>query len=250
VLGEKGEVLDSSKVRDGPIFAIQPVEAKKIWVYSDKGRSVVEFRDKKIQVTANKNSKFSMDMDGQFHQARAKGDFPLEEFDAKIPGRIYGSPRVMLESVGEPTEYVNVFAYATDSESYRRDLVEDNKALTYFEVVGKGHSKIRKVEMKSPVKQFFNCFSKQKESRKDAIYVLTCDDKITRFKVTELVDEAIDSDNLSRTMVYEDEGENHEMEDIGDIETFTVRADSSNANKVYFAMKDEDDLFLVVDELD
>jgi len=39
VLGEKGEVLDSSKVRDGPIFAIQPVEAKKIWVYSDKGRS-------------------------------------------------------------------------------------------------------------------------------------------------------------------------------------------------------------------
>ena len=47
-------------------------------------------RDKKIQVTANKNSKFSMDMDGQFHQARAKGDFPLEEFDAKIPGRIYG----------------------------------------------------------------------------------------------------------------------------------------------------------------
>ena len=25
----------------------------------------------------------------------------------------------MLESVGEPTEYVNVFAYATDSESYR-----------------------------------------------------------------------------------------------------------------------------------
>merc|ERR1719348_50424 len=199
VLGEKGEVLDSSKVRDGPIFAIQPVEAKKIWVYSDKGRSVVEFRDKKIQVTANKISKFSMDMDGQFHHARARGDFPLEEFDTKIPGRIYGSPRVMLESVGEPTEYVNVFAYATDSESYRRDLVEDNKALTYFEVVGKGHSKIR------------------------------------RFKVTELFDEAIDSDNLSKTMVYEDEGENQEMDDIGDIETFTVRADGSNATKVYFA---------------
>lgn len=90
VLGEKGNVIHSLKVREGPIFAIQEVEVKKIWVYSDKGRSVVILEGNELKIKANKNSKFSMDMDATFHQARDKGDFPLEEFDAKIPSRVYG----------------------------------------------------------------------------------------------------------------------------------------------------------------
>ena len=72
----------------------------------------------------------------------------------------------MVEAVGEPTEYINVFAYATDSERYRRDLVEDSKASTTLEIVGKGHSKLRSVEMNSPVKQVLNCFIKSKDVRK------------------------------------------------------------------------------------
>ena len=32
----------------------------------------------------------------------------------------------------------------------------------------------------------------------DAFYVLTCDDKITRFKTTELMDSNIDDDSLTR----------------------------------------------------
>jgi len=90
VLGEKGDLINSLKVRDGPIFAIQDVEVKKVWVYSDKGRSVVTLEGTELKIKANKNSKFSMDLDARFHQTRDKGDFALEEFDARVPARIYG----------------------------------------------------------------------------------------------------------------------------------------------------------------
>jgi len=244
VLGEKGNVIHSLKVREGPIFAIQEVEVKKIWVYSDKGRSVVILEGNELKIKANKNSKFSMDMDATFHQARDKGDFPLEEFDAKIPSRVYGCPRMMVEAVGEPTEYINVFAYATDSERYRRDLVEDSKASTTLEIVGKGHSKLRSVEMNSPVKQVLNCFIKSKDVRKDALYVLTCDDKITRFKVTELIDDSITDDNLTRELIFADDSDNNDMEDIGDIETFTARL-----GMVCFVMRDSDEVYVVIDDV-
>lgn len=89
-LGEKGDLIHSLKVRDGPIFAIQDVEVKKVWVYSDKGRSVVNLEGNELKIKANKNSKFSMDLDAAFHQSRDKGDFALEEFDAKVPARVYG----------------------------------------------------------------------------------------------------------------------------------------------------------------
>ena len=66
------------------------MEVKKVWVYSDKGRSVVTLEGTELKIKANKNSKFSMDLDARFHQHRDKGDFALEEFDARVPARIYG----------------------------------------------------------------------------------------------------------------------------------------------------------------
>jgi len=245
VLGEKGDIIDSLKVRDGPIFAIQDVEVKKVWVYSDKGRSVVVLEGGKLRVMASKNSKFSMDMDATFHKTRVKGDFPLEEFDAKVPSRVYGCPRLMMEEIGggDSIDYVNTLAYATDSERYRRDLVEDNKAPTSLEVVGKGHVKLRSIDMKSPVKQVLNCFVKNKDVKKDALYVLTCDDRITRFKVSELLDESIPDESLNQVLIFKDDEVNEESEDIGDIEMFTVRE-----KKVCFIMRDTDEVYEVEDE--
>jgi len=244
VLGEKGDIIHSLKVRDGPIFAIQDVEVKKIWVYSDKGRSVVILEGNELKIKANKNSKYSMDLDATFHKTRDKGDFPLEEFDAKIPSRIYGCPRVMLEGVGDDTQYVNVFAYATDSERYRRDLVEDSKAPTTLDIVGKGHTKLRSIEMESPVKQVLNSYVKSKDARKDALYVLTCDDKITRFKVTELMDDSISDDNLTQVVIFKDDEVSAESEDIGDVESFTCRD-----GLVCFIMRDSDDVYVVKDDI-
>merc|ERR1712212_605448 len=226
VLGEKGDIIDSLKVRDGPIFAIQDVEVKKVWVYSDKGRSVVVLEGGKLRVMASKNSKFSMDMDATFHKTRVKGDFPLEEIGG-----------------GDSIDYVNTLAYATDSERYRRDLVEDNKAPTSLEVVGKGHVKLRSIDMKSPVKQVLNCFVKNKDVKKDALYVLTCDDRITRFKVSELLDESIPDESLNQVLIFKDDEVNEESEDIGDIEMFTVRE-----KKVCFIMRDTDEVYEVEDE--
>ena len=54
---------------------------------------------------------------------------------------ITGSPRVMLENEGE--DYVNAIAYSTDSERFRRDLVEEKRALPLLEVVGRGQAKVR-----------------------------------------------------------------------------------------------------------
>lgn len=71
----------------------------------------------------------------------------------------------MLEA-SDDSAYINVFAYATDSETYRRELVEDSKAPTTLEITGKGQSKIRTIEMGSPVKQVLNCFVKSKDIRK------------------------------------------------------------------------------------
>ena len=39
---------------------------------------------------AKRKSKFSMALDGEFYRERNKGDFPLEEFECKVPSRIYG----------------------------------------------------------------------------------------------------------------------------------------------------------------
>lgn len=242
VLGEKGDVTHSIKVRDGPIFAIQEVEVKKVWVYSEKGRSVVVLENGELKVTGNKNSKFSMDLDATFHKSRDKGDFPLAEYDAKVPSRVYGSARIMLEGVGDNNTYINVFAYATDSERYRRELVEDNKAATTLDIVGKGQAKLRSIEMNSPIKQVLNCYVKSKDVRRDALYVLTCDDKITRFVTTELIDESIPNESLSKAVIFEDDNENADSEDIGDIETFTVRQ-----GMVCFVMRDADDAFIVMD---
>lgn len=244
VLGEKGDVIHSLKVRDGPIFAIQEVEVKKVWVYSDKGRSVVVLENNELKVTGNKNSKFSMDMDATFHQSRDKGDFALAEYDARVPSRVYGCARILMEGVGDNNNYVNVFAYATDSEQYRRELVEDNKAPTTLDIVGKGQAKLRSIEMNSPIKQVVNCFVKSTEVRRDAMYVLTCDDKITRFKVSELIDESIPDESLTKVVIFEDDNENAENEDIGDIETFTVRQ-----GMVCFVMRDADDAFVVIDKV-
>jgi len=244
VLGEKGEILDSVRVRDGPIFAIQDVEVKKIWVYSDKGRSVVTLENNKLVVKANKNSKFSMDLDNTFHNARDKGDFALEEFDVKIPSRIYGCPRILMEGADDDISYTNVFGYATDSERYRRDLVEDGKAATVLDVRGKGHSKLRELEMDSPIKQVLNCYSRDKKTRKDALYVLTCDDKITRFSCKELMDESIDDGALTKEVVFSNDDPNATTEDIGDIESFTVRL-----GMVCFIMRDAEDVYIVVDNV-
>ena len=72
----------------------------------------------------------------------------------------------MLEGVGDDAQYVNVFAYATDSERYRRDLVEDSKAPTTLDIVGKGHTKLRSIEMEFPVKQVLNSYARSKDVRK------------------------------------------------------------------------------------
>ena len=72
----------------------------------------------------------------------------------------------MLEASGDDVAYINAFAYATDSERYRRELIEDNKAPTTLEITGKGQSKIRTIEMNAPVKQVLNCFVKSKDVRK------------------------------------------------------------------------------------
>jgi hypothetical protein len=242
-LGERGELIDKIKVRDDPIFAIQDVEARKIWVYSNKGRSVVTLENNALVSKANKKSKFSMALDGAFYKDRTKGDFSLEEFECKVPSRVYGSPRILLEDVNDG-EYVNAIAYATDSETFRRDLVEDKKALPVLEIVGRGQSKLRTIQLSAPVKQVMNCFAKQKSTRKDAFYVLTCDDKITRFKTTELMDTNIDDSNLTQVLVYEDkDGDDDDNDELGDIESFTARQDT-----VLFIMRDSDEMFIVKDE--
>jgi len=243
VLGERGDLIDKVKVRDDPIFAILDVEARKVWVYSDKGRSVVRLENNKLVVDANKKSKFSMSLDWTFHKDRKKGDFPLDEFDCKVPSRVYGTPRVLLENVNDG-EYINATAYTTDSEIFRRRLVEDNKALPLLEIVGRGQTNMRSVKMTAPVKQLINCFEKQKATRKDALYVLTCDDKITRFKTSELLNLDISDEDLSRVIVYEDaDDEDEDRDDLGDIESFTVRADT-----VLFIMRDTDEVFIIKDE--
>ena len=71
-----------------------------------------------------------------------------------------------MEGADDDVSYTNVFGYATDSERYRRDLVEDGKAATVLDVRGKGHSKLRELEMDSPIKQVLNCYSKHKQTRK------------------------------------------------------------------------------------
>jgi len=176
------------------------------------------------------------------YRERNKGDFPLEEFECKVPSRIYGSPRVLLEDVNDG-EYVNAIAYSTDSELFRRDLVEEKRALPQLEVVGRGQSKLRTLKFEAPVKQVLNLFSKQKSSRRDAFYVLTCDDKIIRFKTTELMDSSIDDDSLTRVVVYEDKPEDDDdIDEIGDIECFTARLDT-----VLFIMRDQDEMFIIKD---
>jgi len=244
VLGERGELIDKIKVRDDPIFAILDVEARKVWVYSDKGRAVVRLENNKLVVDANKKSKFSMSLDWSFHKDRKKGDFPLDEFEAKVPSRVYGSPRLALESVNDG-EYINAIAYTTDSEIFRRRLIEDKKAKTQLDVVGRGQTMIRSVQLTAPVKQIINCFEKQKATRKDAVYVLTCDDRITRFKTSELMDQNVADDDLTKVVVYMDEvdDEDDEADDLGDIESFTVRADT-----ILFIKRDMDEVFIVKDE--
>merc|ERR1739847_257187 len=49
VIGENGVVIDSLKVRDDPIIAIQDVEARKVWVFSDDGRTVVVLNNNKME---------------------------------------------------------------------------------------------------------------------------------------------------------------------------------------------------------
>merc|ERR1712234_83349 len=194
---------------------------------------------------AGKSLFYAGDQRGMLWVLGEKGDFPLEEFDAKVPSRVYGCPRLMMEEIGggDSIDYVNTLAYATDSERYRRDLVEDNKAPTSLEVVGKGHVKLRSIDMKSPVKQVLNCFVKNKDVKKDALYVLTCDDRITRFKVSELLDESIPDESLNQVLIFKDDEVNEESEDIGDIEMFTVRE-----KKVCFIMRDTDEVYEVEDE--
>lgn len=63
-------------------------------------------------------------------------------------------------------EYINAIAYTTDSEIFRRRLIEDKKAKTQLDVVGRGQTMIRSVQLTAPVKQIINCFEKQKATRK------------------------------------------------------------------------------------
>ena len=91
VLGEKGEPIDSVQVKNGgSIFAIQAVQPKRVWVYSEKGRSVVALVNRKLVVEAEKQTKFALDTDAEFHRSLKKGKFRLDEFDTRVPARING----------------------------------------------------------------------------------------------------------------------------------------------------------------
>jgi len=240
VLGENGNVIDSIQVVDEAIYAIKDVEARKVWVYSENSRSVVLLDNDKLKLEAKKPSKWSMSEDSTVFARRQNGVIGLDEFDCTVPSRLYGTVRINVEQPANK-EYMKVLAYSTESSLFKR-LIEDSKIAKTLEVTGRNQAKLRSIEFDFPVKQVFNCFNKIQTLRKDALYVLTTDDKITRFTASQLVDNSILDDKLDRVVVYDDaiatEG------DIGDIEEFTVRNGA-----VIFCIKDSNELFLVKDDI-
>ena len=73
-------------------------------------RSVITLEDKNLVSKAKRKSKFSMALDGEFYRERNKGDFPLEEFECKVPSRIYGKQKLM-----NMTKQCTIFVFFTKS---------------------------------------------------------------------------------------------------------------------------------------
>jgi len=238
VIGENGVVIDSLKVRDDPIIAIQDVEARKVWVFSDDGRTVVVLNNNKLEINAQRPSKWSMSEDGQVFPKRNRGAFGLEEYECTHPARFYGTPRINIEAAAD-NSYAKVAAFGVNSGIYK-DLVEDNKVIKTLEVTGKNNMMLKTIDFEFPVKQVFSSFVKNQKLREDAVYVLTTDDKIYKYKATELADKSIDASSLDRELVFHDPNDKPQEGDLGDIETFTVRD-----GLIVYAMKDSSELYQI-----
>ena len=73
-----------------PCGLVKDVEARKVWVFSENGRTVVNLNNNKLVVQAQRPSKWSMAEDGQVFQKRERGAFGLEEYECTHPARLYG----------------------------------------------------------------------------------------------------------------------------------------------------------------
>jgi len=238
VIGENGVVIDSLKVRDDPIIAIQDVEARKVWVFSDDGRTVVVLNNNKLEINAQRPSKWSMSEDGQIFPKRDRGAFGLEEYECTHPARFIGTPRINIETSMDGT-YAKVQALGVNGSMYE-ELVQDEKVPKTLEVTGKNNRKLKTLDFEFPVKQVFSCFVKNQKMKEDAVYVLTTDDKIYRFKATELADKDLTAESLDKEVVFHDPNDKPQVGDLGDIESFAVR----NGFLVY-TMRDSSELYQV-----
>merc|ERR1712168_1758289 len=54
VIGENGNLIDSLQVREDAIISIQDVEARKVWVFSENGRTVVNLTNNKLVIQAQR----------------------------------------------------------------------------------------------------------------------------------------------------------------------------------------------------
>jgi len=238
VIGENGNVIDSLQVREDAIISIQDVEARKVWVFSENGRTVVNLNNNKLTIQAQRPSKWSMAEDGQVFQKRERGAFGLEEYDCTHPARLFGTSRINIESAAD-NSYAKISAFGCISGLYK-DLVEDNKVANTLEVTGRNNMKLKTLEFDFPVKQVISRFTKNSSQREDAVYILTTDDKITRVKATELADRAISGESIDTDLVFYDPADQPLVGDIGDIETFAVWN-----GVIMFTMRDSNELFSV-----
>jgi hypothetical protein len=238
VMGENGNLIDSLQVRDDAIISIQDVEARKVWVFSENGRTVVNLNNNKLVVQAQRPSKWSMAEDGQVFQKRERGAFGLEEYECTHPARLYGTSRINIETAAD-NSYAKISAFGCISGLYK-DLVEENKVDTRLEVSGRNNMKLKTLEFDFPVKQVISRFTKNSSQREDAVYILTTDDKITRVKATDLADRAISGESIDKDLVFHDPADQPLVGDLGDIETFAVWN-----GVIMFAMRDSNELFTV-----
>merc|ERR1711973_667153 len=215
VIGENGNVIDSLQVREDAIISIQDVEARKVWVFSENGRTVVNLNNNKLTIQAQRPSKWSMAEDGQVFQKRERGAFGLEEYDCTHPARLFGTSRINIESAAD-NSYAKISAFGCISGLYK-DLVEDNKVANTLEVTGRNNMKLKTLEFDFPVKQV-----------------------ISRCKATELADRAVTGESVDKDVVFHDPEDKPLEGDLGDIETFAVWN-----GVIMFAMRDSNELFSV-----
>lgn len=238
VIGENGNLIDSLQVREDAIISIQDVEARKVWVFSENGRTVVNLTNNKLVIQAQRPSKWSMAEDGQVFQKRDRGAFGLEEYECTHPARLYGTSRINIEMAAD-NSYAKISGFGCISGLYK-DLVEDNKVSKSLEVTGRNNMKLKTLQFDFPVKQVISRFTKNSSHREDAVYILTTDDKVFRCKATQLADRAVSAESCDIDLMFNDPQDTPLEGDLGDIETFAVWNGT-----IMFTKRDSNELFSV-----